>query len=472
MQTDEPNLSSCTTIVEVSKELPKVIMVNSCLKKLKFHLASFDMVVKERTTTTAITKGTWGFEHTKACFRDDIIPSVKALKELFTSFDQYLIDEVTEVQHVFKQMELAVEQHRGEKNKFQNKMENVLQENYRLLTQALSVEIMNIVVHNSVKFACLNIDRNNLSAPESVPTFAELFEINELKAQAQAKDTVILKLKVKLRSLNGAVNERTVKREVEEIETLNIELDHKVTKLVAENEHLKQTYKQLRIQELLMILQQTCPCLTDLGTKLVAVTPKNKTKQIRLTEQITKLGKTTVTTPPSANIDSNTLVVSSTGVTLVSSASGSMSQDNTKKNRIWRTQIKAKKNKIEDHLRTVKSSLNKKSVVDSKATSSIINSVSNVVQIILWYLDSGCSKHMTEDRSQLVNFVQKFLGTVKFRNDHVAKIMGYGDYQIGNVTISLVYYVEGLGHNLYPVGQFYDSDLEVAFCQHTCFIRN
>nr|GFC22267.1 integrase, catalytic region, zinc finger, CCHC-type, peptidase aspartic, catalytic [Tanacetum cinerariifolium] len=58
------------------------------------------------------------------------------------------------------------------------------------------------------------------------------------------------------------------------------------------------------------------------------------------------------------------------------------------------------------------------------------------------------------------------------RNDHVAKIMGYGDYQIGNVTISRVYYVEGLGHNVFSVGQFCDSDLEVAFRQHTCFIRN
>nr|GEW81493.1 hypothetical protein [Tanacetum cinerariifolium] len=96
MQTDEPNLSG-TTIVEVPKELPKVSMVNSCLKKLKFHLASFDMVVKERTTSTAITEGMWGFEHTKACFRIDIIPFVKSLKELFTSFDQYLIDELTEV---------------------------------------------------------------------------------------------------------------------------------------------------------------------------------------------------------------------------------------------------------------------------------------------------------------------------------------------------------------------------------------
>ncbi|GJU82776.1 retrovirus-related pol polyprotein from transposon TNT 1-94 [Tanacetum coccineum] len=61
---------------------------------------------------------------------------------------------------------------------------------------------------------------------------------------------------------------------------------------------------------------------------------------------------------------------------------------------------------------------------------------------------------------------------VKFGNDQVAKIMGYGDYQIRNVTISRVYYVEGLGHNLFSVGQLCDSNLEVAFRQHTCFIRN
>nr|GEW45332.1 integrase, catalytic region, zinc finger, CCHC-type, peptidase aspartic, catalytic [Tanacetum cinerariifolium] len=83
-----------------------------------------------------------------------------------------------------------------------------------------------------------------------------------------------------------------------------------------------------------------------------------------------------------------------------------------------------------------------------------------VVQIVLWYLDSGCSKHMTGDRSQLINFVLKFLGTVKFGNDHVAKIIGYGDYKIGNVTISRVYFMEGLGHNLFSVEQFCDSDLE------------
>ncbi|GKC15502.1 retrovirus-related pol polyprotein from transposon TNT 1-94 [Tanacetum coccineum] len=60
-----------------------------------------------------------------------------------------------------------------------------------------------------------------------------------------------------------------------------------------------------------------------------------------------------------------------------------------------------------------------------------------VVQIVLWYLDSGCSKHMTGDRSQLTNFVSKFLGTVKFKNDQIAKIMGYGGYIVGSRDTNL-----------------------------------
>nr|GFC72825.1 hypothetical protein [Tanacetum cinerariifolium] len=164
-------------------------------------------------------------------------------------------------------MELAVEQHHEAKHKFQNKMEHVLQENDRLLTQALSVEIMNVVVHDNVMSDCLNVDvyahcvtieselkkdfikkecyetllqqyhtlkkhcislevnnqlkreifqKNTLSSLKSDPTFTEFFEINELKVQAQAKDTMILQLKEKLRSRKGDVTERSVKREVEE----------------------------------------------------------------------------------------------------------------------------------------------------------------------------------------------------------------------------------------------------------------
>ncbi|GJS56326.1 hypothetical protein Tco_0629688 [Tanacetum coccineum] len=82
----------------------------------------------------------------------------------------------------------------------------------------------------------------------------------------------------------------------------------------------------------------------------------------------------------------------------------------------------------------------------------------------------GSNTSVAPSSSSSINL--SFLGTVKFSNDQIATIMEYGDYQIGNITISRVYYVEGLGHNLFFVGQFCDSDLEVAFRKHACFVRN
>ncbi|GJZ61058.1 integrase, catalytic region, zinc finger, CCHC-type containing protein [Tanacetum coccineum] len=96
----------------------------------------------------------------------------------------------------------------------------------------------------------------------------------------------------------------------------------------------------------------------------------------------------------------------------------------------------------------------------------------HVVQVILWYLDSGCSKHMTGNRSKLKNFMEKSIGSVRFGNDHFGAIIGYRDYVIGDSVISRVYYVEGLEHNLFSVGQFCNSDLKVAFRKHSCFVRD
>ncbi|GJT13465.1 retrovirus-related pol polyprotein from transposon TNT 1-94 [Tanacetum coccineum] len=93
-----------------------------------------------------------------------------------------------------------------------------------------------------------------------------------------------------------------------------------------------------------------------------------------------------------------------------------------------------------------------------------------IVQLILFIVDSGCTKHMTGNLSLLCNFVEKYLGTVRFGNDQFAPILGYGDLVQGNITIKRVYYVEGLNHNLFSVGQFCDADLEVAFRKSTALV--
>nr|GEX62206.1 retrovirus-related Pol polyprotein from transposon TNT 1-94 [Tanacetum cinerariifolium] len=305
VQSEEPNLSSSTTIVEPKKEpLPQPF------------------------------GGHVGFEHTKACFRDDIIPFVKALKELFNSFDQFLIDELTEVQNVFHQMEQAVEQHYVEKNKFQDKMKNVLKDNDQLLEQAISIDIVNIVVHDHVN-----------TAYKTVNVFNEAVTLHLIDPELLKIDVAPLTPKLR--------NNRT-----------------------AHTDYLRHTQEE---------------------TATLREIVENKPVVTLVYSRKSKAAKKKV---PISNPRINKSLVA----------------NETETNNSW------------------------------GSTSS--NVPSSVIEL------------------------QKFLGTVKFRNDHVAKIMGYGDYKIGNVTISRVYFVEGLGHNLFSEGQFCDSDLEVSFRQHTCFIRN
>ncbi|GJR82119.1 retrovirus-related pol polyprotein from transposon TNT 1-94 [Tanacetum coccineum] len=98
--------------------------------------------------------------------------------------------------------------------------------------------------------------------------------------------------------------------------------------------------------------------------------------------------------------------------------------------------------------------------------------ITNIVQLILFIVDSGCTKHMTGNISILCYFVEKYMRTVHFGNDQFAPILGYGYLVQGNITINRVYYVEGLKHNLFSVGQCCDADLEVAFRKSTCFVRD
>ncbi|GJY26987.1 retrovirus-related pol polyprotein from transposon TNT 1-94 [Tanacetum coccineum] len=163
MNSLEPSPSCTLTKVEVLKELPKVSMVNMSLKKLKHHLAGFDMVVKERTMTTSIIEGTWGFEHIKACFRDEFILFVKALKDIFNKFDQYLIDELTEVGNVFNQMEQAV----------------------------INKDIVNIVVNSSVDNASVNVHEClNYLNRKKVDLTALKDDLRKLKGKALVDDAV------------------------------------------------------------------------------------------------------------------------------------------------------------------------------------------------------------------------------------------------------------------------------------------
>ncbi|GJW95178.1 integrase, catalytic region, zinc finger, CCHC-type containing protein [Tanacetum coccineum] len=537
---EEPKTSNIHVKIEVPSELPKVSLVNKSLKKLRFHLASFDKVVKVRTTPDAITEGSWDFEHTKKVYLTKIIPWLNKFKDFFNVFDKGLFDEIIEVQTIFTQMEAAVERCSVDGKCCEIQQKQFLIENDRLLDKIKSQEIVNIVLNSSI-IICDSEKKNE----DSVNTYnkcleleVELVKKNDvnielskrfsnleqhcISLELQAKDTVISKLKETIHSLRENVNPAKVKKDIDEIETINIELEHSVAKLLSENEklhkekeHLKKTYKELsdsikqscihakeqcdslianlnsksmenadlktqiqekvfanaalknelrklkgknvidtavskpyattiapgmfklnleplalkvlknkdahleyikhsrehvdilreivksakalspldsnldsackyvqRIQEVLVYIRDTCPCLTRPSEKLVVVTPKNKDKKVRFADPVTSSSNTQKQVDSHKSKDSNQPLLHSTGVIGSTGASGSKLTGNTKNNRI------------------------------SQSSSS--NKTNKVVQIVLLYLDSGCSKHMTGNRSQLPNFINKFLGTVKF----------------------------------------------------------
>nr|GEW99132.1 integrase, catalytic region, zinc finger, CCHC-type, peptidase aspartic, catalytic [Tanacetum cinerariifolium] len=479
---EEPNLSTRPTQVEVPKELPKVSMVNSSLKKLKFYLASFDV---------------------------------------------------------------AVEQHHVESKRFQDKMKEVLNKNERLLEQAISKDIVNTVVTANVNNAyapvneckrrvtletklqkdfikkecydklfkqyttlekhCISLEvdtqleqeifqRNNSFSQQSVPSFDQLFKINELKAQSQEKDMVVMQLKeiikslsrnlkvekikqelkeietinIELdpRSLNGNLKEEKIKQELEEIETINIELDHRVTKLVTENEYLKQTYKQLNDSIESSCIQSKEQC-DDLIKHVNIKSTKNSDLNANLQEKVLIIialkdtlrkvkGKAVVNEAVTLHpIDPELLEIDVAPLAPKLQNNKTVNYDYLKH--------------TQEEIATL-SELVENERLFNPLNTSLYYSLGNAFP-----LTRITTTSIVPHRKPIPlesNTSKPVVVQIVLCNDHVAKIMGYGDYKIGNVTISMVYFVEGLGHNLFSVGQFCDSDLEVSFRQHTCFIRN
>nr|GEV17913.1 Gag-Pol polyprotein [Tanacetum cinerariifolium] len=198
-------------------------------------------------------------------------------------------------------------------------------------------------------------------------------------------------------------------------------------------ETIREIVKEAKV-ELLEYAIGTCPQDSHQRDKKHAPVPLIRKKQVTFAEQCDTSNSNTHKHVAKLNTQkTNVPVPLSTGVNRCTDASGSQPSSNTKKNRISPA----------------------KGCTDHPL----------VFGLRLFKIYDG-------DRSRLMNFVKKFIGIVRFRNDPFGAIMGYGDYVIGDSVISRVYYVERLGHNLFSVGQFCDFDLEVAFRKHSCYVRD
>ncbi|GJV95790.1 hypothetical protein Tco_1547367 [Tanacetum coccineum] len=249
--------------IEVPTELPKASLVNTSLKKLKYHLADFDKVVKVCITPDAITEVQTVFNQMKAaveqCFVDKKLFQIQIKESLLTHdrlLDQIMSQDIVNIvtlcvvnesvnmsncvnEKCSKCLELEAELVK-KSDMIERDVFNKLSERY------LNIERHCISIESTMQLNQEFFQNNQFSENQQAHTFNQFFEINELKAQSQEKETVIRMLKDKIKSLSGKDKVETVKKDIDEIETTNIELEHSVAKLLSENENFKKERERLK----------------------------------------------------------------------------------------------------------------------------------------------------------------------------------------------------------------------------------
>ncbi|GJS93818.1 retrovirus-related pol polyprotein from transposon TNT 1-94 [Tanacetum coccineum] len=472
-----------------AKLVPRVLPTKSQVKINIYTLTQlfteFDKTCKKRITPCGLTEGERGFKQTKECYLTEVNLFFKMLKEHFEGIQTALVKEVKEMKENFEQMEVEVEQNVVDKQCADIEWKNLLIENENLISGCLSNELLYSVMNdvNTVSrffelhdaysvgqarcleleaeifklkhkiekddhgemikcFSNLEVNHLNLQlkyqnlkerfgnnksqTSKDAPEFDSFFVINKMKEQLQGKNNTIRKLKEQISYINERRSKADRTLDFKALDSHNIELTEHVTALQeqnerfrAENENVKHHYKELS-QELLEYVIGTCLKEFNKRDKKAATTPLNKKKQVTFKEPCDTLNNNTQTDVVQQKVQNiNVLVIPSTGVNSSTEASGSKPRSNTKNNRILPAKSDNKK-KVEDHPRNNKSNLKQKNHVDSSISS----------KRTLW-------RHV-----------------------------------IGDSVISRVYYMEGLGHNLFSVGQFCDLDLEVAFRKHSCYVRD
>nr|GEX76891.1 retrovirus-related Pol polyprotein from transposon TNT 1-94 [Tanacetum cinerariifolium] len=349
-----------------------------------------------------------------------------------------LTKEIKEMKDVFEELKAEVVQNVVDRKHDEIERKNLLIENDNLIAECLSKEVFSVATNSE-----LNVSR-----------FTEMHVANTIV------ETRCLELEAELSNLRDKSHndnhDELVKRffnlEVTALKTKNVNLKAQLlnTMNIVRKDHVKP--RVLAPGKYAIDVEPIVPHLRN-----------NREAHLDYLRHLKESVETIPDIVEEAKVNMRLALVR---VNRCTDASESQPRSNTKKNRISPAKC-VNKMQVEEQPRKNKSYLRTSNRVDSSSRPK-----RTVVQIILWYLDSGCSKYMTGDRSRLMNLVKKFIGTVRFGNDHFGAIMGYRDYVIGDSVNSRVYYVEGLGHNLFFVGQFYDSDMEVAFRKHSCYVRD
>ncbi|GJY89199.1 retrovirus-related pol polyprotein from transposon TNT 1-94 [Tanacetum coccineum] len=381
--------------------------------------------------------------------------------------------ELKDMQAIFNQMETEVAKHSVDKKCFKIEKKELIIETQRLLEHIICQYVMNVLKHVDVlpkNDNCLEHDNftNELLKLKNdrlmallisqdlvhtaVNALAEFFIINDLQAKLKAKNVSIENLKKHIANLKG----KNVVKGAESVNKSNV-FTSNVYKL--DLRPLSPRIKNNREAHVdyLKVTQEHIDTLRDIVEQARALKPLDNALDYacNYTQRIQELLVCVCASCPSSK---------HVRVTCSTEASESQPSSNTKKNRISRTSSSNKKNnKVEDQPRIVTSSLNNMNrVSNTSCNANVKHSMLNANSKLIY---ATCNKCMFDA-------IHDLCVRVSLNNVNARAKSKYVKSAKRNVTISRVYYVEGIGHNLFSVGQFCDSDLEVAFQKHTCFVRN
>ncbi|GJW37489.1 retrovirus-related pol polyprotein from transposon TNT 1-94 [Tanacetum coccineum] len=520
-------------IVDVPSELPKVSLVNASLKKLKFHLTQFDSVVRKRTTPSALEEEV--FQNDESCVNQNAVEiqeyfeindlkarlqdkdkticnfkaTIKSLRE--NTKEENINPDKCDLEPINKEMENSVADLLSKKERLCNEINHVKQ-----VFKDQFDSIKQTHVHHKEQSESL-IKKLNLKSVEN----------KDLKAQIQDKFFVIRSLKNDLRkSKRKEIVENVVhipsattiapcmfKLDLEPLPPSELDLAYKYA---------------TRIQELLVYVQDTCPNEIRPRAKKVTVKPMNNVKKVRFAEPLTSSSK--IQQVESSNTsDSNTPVLSSIGVKNKKNKVEAQPRKVNKVNRVVKRVCDVKHSLSNANSKILCATCNK-SMFDGVHDKCLLDLVQNgnnrtksakkhkkqnvwkptghvFTEVGFKWKPTGRTFTIVGNSCPLTRFTSTNSVPLKQTTSHSAEIQkpkikvysrkpknvkNIGSSSIAKIVesknanhsepnqtwgsnatdIPSVYYVDGLGHNLFFVGQFCDADLEVEFRKNTCFIRN
>nr|GEW64915.1 hypothetical protein [Tanacetum cinerariifolium] len=394
-----------------------------------------------------------------------------------------------------------------------------------------SISETHVKLHTPVKIkAPSELPKDNFGANQNAPTFNQLFEINKLKAQSQEKDKVIRKLKDRIKSMSEKDSVENLKKDIDEIETINIELEHSVAKLLSKNENFRKEQEHLKsiFKDQFDSIKKTRVRSKEHNDDLIAQINVKSVEKFKfkcftsrkvfcyysIENELRKLKGVKCSTGASGSKPSecdkveNSKVISpglfklsvSQSVSPISMSKMSCESNNVEYLDTFSSVRRPKHSDIIGKKKGLSntSNVNLSSVSHSKLNKNIKRysrkdllscNNSHLRETSSAYMcndamNVSCNSRMCDlfgdnnffifgDESVRISPVSKMPFRKKPRDFiNFAMIAGYGDVVIGSMTIKKVYYVKGLGHNLFSIVQFYDKGLEVAFRKSTCLVRN